>query len=121
LDLNIRQVLTQLWVCSHAPLESGDRFADHRIIQVAKQPAQFSQTQPRSGSPEPQRRIVTPVAVPLRELIPALPFAPLQRGYNLLPTGGAGRSAKQLLLSRIAAGLLPHTLGEAGAPQHSAD
>jgi hypothetical protein len=108
LGLNIRQALTQFWVCLHAPLEPGDRFADHRIIQVANQPAQFSQTQPPSGAPESERRIATPVAVPLGELIPALPFGPLQHGYNLPPTGGARRSAKQLLLSRIAAGLLPH-------------
>jgi hypothetical protein len=47
LGLNSRHVLTQFWVCLHAPLEPGDRFADHRIIQVANQPAQFSKTQPR--------------------------------------------------------------------------
>jgi hypothetical protein len=116
LGLNSRQVLTQFWVCLHAPLGPGDRFAYHSIIQVANQPAQFSQTQPPGEPPEPQRRIGTLVAVPLRELIPVL-----QRGYNLIPAGGARQSAKQLLLSRIAAGLLPHTFGEAGAPQHYAD
>jgi hypothetical protein len=101
-------MLTQFWVCLHAPLEPGDRFADHRIIQVANQPAQFSQTQPPRGPPKPERLIATPAAVPLREFIPALHFGPLQHGYNLLPTGGTRRSAKRLLLSRIAAGLLPH-------------
>jgi hypothetical protein len=92
LGLNSRQVLTQFWVCLHAPLEPGDRFADHRIIQVANQPAQFSKTQPPSGPPEPERRIATPVAVPLGELVPALPFGPLQRGYNLLPTGSVKKN-----------------------------
>jgi hypothetical protein len=92
LGLNIRQALTQFWVCLHAPLEPGDRFADHRIIQVANQPAQFSQAQPPSGPPEPERLIATTAAVPLGELIPALPFGPLQRGYNLLSTGGVKKN-----------------------------
>jgi hypothetical protein len=43
LGLNSRQVLTQFWVCLHAPLEPGDRFADHRIIQVANQPGPVHQ------------------------------------------------------------------------------
>jgi hypothetical protein len=30
--------------------------------------------------------------VPLGELIPALPFGPLQRGYNLLSTGGVKKN-----------------------------
>jgi hypothetical protein len=73
--LNTRQLLAQLWVGSHALIEARNGFADHRVVQIPNQPAQFRQTQPSSASAQPKRGVAAPVTVPQKRSLCSLPRA----------------------------------------------
>jgi hypothetical protein len=120
--LNCDQLLAPLQVGLPAPFESRNGLAYHLVIQPPNMPAQFRQTQPSSALAQPERSVAAPVAMPLGELVPALPFDLLQSGHDLLPACRVRGSAQRLLLPRISACALPQILREAGRPQHhSAD